>query len=222
MERRDNQAAGAGGSSEKAPPNVGIGGVMQGFHMQGFQATIRRIVQLTTDPQGAWNDIAEEEFSAQSIYRDYLLPTALLASVCLLLGVGLFSDGGWKSGVETAVFYFVAVLFIPFTALVLLGFLVPYFQGQAERRHMLAFAAFALLPVISTGLLGILPGVFVLSALRTLVTLVAAIFSVYLVWTGITPMLNVPADRRTDFFVAYLGSLAFSAAFVFVLVSALS
>ncbi len=183
---------------------------------------IKRVMQLASGPSTVWDEFSRETFTVEGLYRRYLVPVVVASSICILLGVSLFSGAGFSTGLEAFVFSIVGGLSGPFAALVILGFLVPYFGGVADRGHMLAFVTFSLLPVAITGILAILPPVFVLSALRTLATLVAALLSMYLVWTGIPPMLGVPFERRTDCFVAYVGAVAFAGAAVVVIVSLVS
>lgn len=50
-----------------------------------FKFIYKRTKELLLQPESIWPEVLEEEFTPKDIYRSYLIPVAVLASVCVFL-----------------------------------------------------------------------------------------------------------------------------------------
>lgn len=50
-----------------------------------FKSIYRRTKELLLKPESIWPTVLEEEYSPRDVYRNYLIPVAILSSLCVLL-----------------------------------------------------------------------------------------------------------------------------------------
>ena len=164
-----------------------------------FEKIKKRVMDLLKSPETEWKVIAEESGDIASLYVSYVMPLAAIPAVSLLLGllligapiIGRFSIGTALSG---AIGSFVSALIGQIVGAFVIEKLAPKFQSSGN-----TFQAFKLVAYASTPLW--VAGVIYLFLLLAPLMLVAALYAIYLFYTGLPVMMNTPRDQVVPFMV---------------------
>ncbi|WP_198969162.1 Yip1 family protein [Xylophilus sp. ASV27] len=164
---------------------------------------IQRIQNLLLQPRVAWRRIDEVSVSAGPLWRQLLLLAAIPA-VCSCIGMAAVGAGSagltvhlpWVAGLaQAAAIYLLLVLGVWLLALVM-AIVAPTFGGNADRLRAFSLAVHASSAVL-------LAGVFLLVPPMAPLMLVGALYSVYLVFTGL-PVLMRSAPQKTAPYTAVI------------------
>lgn len=156
---------------------------------------VQRVQDILLRPQATWPQIDAEAATPGSLYKGYLLILAAIPAVCgfiglAVLGMGLRLPMGWALG-NMVVSYLLSLLMVGLLALAAEA-LAPHFGGRKDR-----VAAFKLLAFASTA--AFVGGVFALLPMLAVLSLVASLYSVYLLYTGAPVLMKVPGDKAVAY-----------------------
>lgn len=176
----------------------------------GGSALVARAKAIILSPREEWPRIAAETQSSADIFVRYVLPLALIGPVAGFLGGQLFGYGSiinyrppLAAGLVTAIVTFVLMLVGIAVLTLIADLLAPKFGGIANRTNALKLAAYGSTAYFLAGIFGLIPylGVFGLLGL----------YSVYLYYTGASPLMKVPPDKAVAYTaVTMLCALLFS------------
>jgi len=164
---------------------------------------IQRIQNLLLQPRMAWRRIDEAPISAGALWRQLLLLAAIPA-VCSCIGMAAVGAGSagltvrlpWAAGLAQAVaIYLLLVLGVWLLALVM-AIVAPTFGGRSDRLRAFSLA-------VHSSSAALLAGVFLLVPALAPLMLVGALYSVYLVFTGL-PVLMRSAPQKTAPYTAVI------------------
>jgi hypothetical protein len=180
-----------------------------------------RVHRILADPAAEWASIADEfgdeTADVEYLFTSYVARLALIPAVFGLVGaclVGVVEPGG---GVVRALIFdglFGAILgyLLSCAAVMVLGLLVaalaPMFGGRRNFSGAFKLAAYSYTPVWLAGVFLLAPGLRFLGVL--------GFYGVYLLWTGLPPMMKVPPSSVPR----YTAAIAFSACVLTVAVAA--
>ena len=171
---------------------------------------LARIKGLLFTPESEWALIEAQGPTIFEIYRDYVLPLALIPPLAGFLGGYFFGFGGsphevshltFAGGLIRAGLQYVLSLPLLFLVAFVLSSLAPHFEGESDDGRALALTAYSYTPAWLASLFGLLPH------LRWLDIL--GLYGLYIFYHGLPRMLRCPkgnADILT--FVALLVSIA--------------
>lgn len=160
---------------------------------------IRRILFA---PKRTWPAIAAEPMSIAGLYLRYAMPLSAIPPLCKLLGWSLlYPDIRFGTGLAAALLSYLCELIGLYVAAAIALRLVPRFEGSASFMRVLKLLAYA----ATASWIG---GIFRLVPLLGVVSVLMSLYSAYLLYTGVTPMTGVPADRALGFTAALLGIIA--------------
>lgn len=152
-------------------------------------------------PKKEWEVIASEESTAASVFIGYLLPLVIIVAIANFIGYSIFGVNsplgkivGFGWGVRYAILTFANYIVGTFLAAYVISFLAPSFKGEKNYRKAFKLVVYSYTPILVAGLLYIIP------ALGTLV-LIAAIYSLYILYLGIGLMTGVPKEKQTTFLI---------------------
>ena len=171
-------------------------------------------IRLIFAPRNGWDPIAARSSSVASVLLGHTIPFAVIPALCWYIGVTRF---GWDVAGETMkltaasalpmciMFFFACVAGVLF-----LGAMVQWMSETYGDRTDLAtgvkLISFTATPFFVAGLLGLYPILW----LDVLMGTAVACYCVFLLYTGVAPMMRVAAER---------GFLYASAVFAVALVS---
>lgn len=162
---------------------------------------MERALAVLFRPGDTWDTIAAEFTTTGGIYKSYVLPLAAVPAISLIVGSILWGQatlfGHIKIPVTTAVqtgatTYLLWLVGILLLALIVSG-LASTFDGTANRVQAVKVAAYAATPAFLAGAFALLPTG---GWLR-----LVSIYSLYLLYTGLAPVMKAPRDRAAGYAV---------------------
>jgi hypothetical protein len=163
--------------------------------------TLRRIVCLIFRPTSEWDLIAKETTTVDLLLRRYILPLALLTPIATIIGMNTF-DRDWdpvygylvpadRILMTGATTYFAIVGSILALAAIF-AVIAPMFGGTRDYLAALKVATYGSVPMLLAGATLLLP-IMVIVGLGTLA------HTLFLFWTGVRRVLNVPRGAQAEF-----------------------
>lgn len=156
-----------------------------------------RVVNILTKPSQEWQAIAAEPRDVAGLYRNYIVLLAAIPAICTALGQSIvgfsvpfvgYYRAPITSAVAGAVFTYVLGLVFLYVAAVIVAKLAPNFQSEPDVAQALKLVAYSSTPTWVAGVLYLIPNLGVLAIL-------AGLYSIYLVYLGMTPTLKTPKDK---------------------------
>jgi hypothetical protein len=163
-----------------------------------------RAKAILLTPKGEWPVIAAEPADAKGIYMGYVVPLAALPAIASFLklsiiGTGLMFLGTFRlpigMGLSSAITSYVLSLLSVFILALIINALAPSFGGTKDSVQALKTAAYSHTAAWIGGIGTIIPGV------GWLLALAGGIYSIYLLYAGLTHTMKAPAEKTTGYTV---------------------
>jgi hypothetical protein len=157
---------------------------------------IERAKAILLKPAETWPVIAAEPASVASIYREWLVILVAIPAVCKFIGLSVVGVGAFGYGyrmpivgglVSMVVGYVLGLVGVFLVALIV-DALAPTFGGTKNQVAALKVVAYGFTASYVAGVLGILPALGILA-------IVAAAYSVYVLWLGLPVLMNCPKEK---------------------------
>jgi Yip1 domain len=166
----------------------------------GTPPLIERAKAILLQPKETWPTIAGEAATPGDLITRYAIPLALIGPIAGFIGGQLFGINaifatykpGLMAGLSTAVFSFVSAILGLIVIALVVDFLAPKFEGQANRTQAFKLSAYSLTAGWVAGIFGLFPSLAWLGIL-------AGIYGIYLFFLGATPVMKVPEEKAGGF-----------------------
>lgn len=154
---------------------------------------------LLASPRTAWAMIAARETTSVRVLLQHTMPLALIPAVCWYFGV---TQQGWQVGDQImrltpesalpmcVMFYFACVSGVLFMAYMVRWMSTTY-ATEVTFAQATTLISYTATPFFAAGLIGLFP----LLWLDITVGIVVACFSIYLLFTGISPVMRLDAQH---------------------------
>ena len=161
---------------------------------------IQHIVGLFTDPMGQWEKIREQHKSAEGGSVAHIFLLAAIPAVSGFIGT---TQVGWRIGVgepiritgdsafAIAIIYYLALLVGIFSIGWVIHLLGKAYEVQKPLPLCIALAAYAATPLFLIGLMQVYPVLW----LNMLLGLPALAYTVYLLYSGLPVMMEIPPEK---------------------------
>ena len=167
-------------------------------------STLARAIAIITNPGDTWKAIAAEDTTTDAVFKGYVLPLALVGPLCGFVGGRVFGTGLYGTLASTsltgeligAVFAFVLSMICYVFLTQIASGMAPRFGGKVSNLAATQLVAYSATPVWLGGLFSLYPPLTRLGFL--------ALYSIYLVYRGVGPVLDVPQDKAMKFTVTYV------------------
>jgi len=169
-------------------------------------ALVDRVKKILLQPNDEWAVINSELTNAGTLYKTYIIPLAAIGPVCGAIGWSLFGislpfTGAVRLPVTTAltnaaIMYALALVGV-FLFAVIIDALAPSFGGQKNQVQALKVAAYA-----STA--SWVGGVFTLVPALSIIGLVCSLYSLYLLYAGLSPLMKSPRDKAVPYAIVII------------------
>ncbi len=170
---------------------------------------VARAKNIMLSPNSEWKAIAGEGGDSVSLYTGYIMPLAAIPPVCALIGFSLFLGRfGLGFGLVGAIVQYVLGLAGIYVVALIAQWLAPKFGGNGGLVPALKLVAYSHTPTW-------LGGIFFLLPFLGVVELLLALYGLYLLYAGVTPVMGIASDRA----VTFTAALILSVIVVFVLIS---
>lgn len=161
---------------------------------------VERVQAILLKPKATWPVIEGEPDDIASLYKNYLVYLAGVSSLAAFIGFSLIGTGMMGihfrvpilAGLANMVVGFVLTLVMIYVLALVANALAPSFGGQKDMGKAFKLVAYG----ATAGLLG---GVFNLLPALSMLGLLAALYSIYLLYTGVPVMMKVPEGKALGF-----------------------
>ena len=180
---------------------------------------VERIKNVLLAPSNEWPAIAAEPASTRSLYVGYVVPLAAIRPICSfiglsLVGVSLFG-GRYRvpigSGITHALISFVLTLVGVYVLALIIDALAPTFGGHNDPTQALKVSVYSATPAWLAGVLYLLPWL-------SLLGVIAAIYSLYLLYLGLPLVMKVPQEKA----LRYTAMVVIAAIVIFVVIGSVA
>jgi len=163
---------------------------------------IERAKRILLQPKEAWPAIASETTDAATLFTGYAMVLAAIPAVCGFVGMSLIGMGGFGitirvplvAGLVNMVVSYGLSLAGIFVLGLIIDALAPTFGGQKNPIQALKVAVYASTAALLSGVFSLLPSLAMLG-------LLAALYSIYLLYTGL-PVLMKSAPEKSAAYTA--------------------
>lgn len=174
-------------------------GGLEGVDNNRRRGLVDRAKAMILSPRDEWPRIATEPDTAQEVFAHYAVPLAAIGPIATLLGGQIFGYGvfgityrpGLISAISTAVISYALTLIGIFVLALIADFLAPKFGGTSNRANAIKLVAYGTTASWLAGIFGLIPSLAFFSLL--------GLYSLYLYYTGATPMMKVPLDKAPGY-----------------------
>lgn len=157
---------------------------------------IQRVQDILLKPKETWPAIAQEPASVASIYNNYVIYLAAIPAVAAFIGLSLVGVGGFGfgfrlpivSGLVNMVVGYVMALVMVFVLALIVDALAPTFNGTKNQVAALKLVAYSMTASMVGGIFSLLPALSILG-------LVASLYSIYLLYTGLPTLMRCPPEK---------------------------
>jgi hypothetical protein len=165
---------------------------------------INSVKRILVAPKTAWGVIEEENMPHVKLFVGYVLLLALIPAVAAFVGYGLVGYSvfdvrvhsiAW--GIRQAVSQFIVMSAGVYLAAFVINALAESFSAKKNINNAFALVAYAYTPMFIGGIFYVLPSLSWLSS-------VAGLYGLYLLYTGLQPMMKNPAEKTVGYFIVSL------------------
>ena len=161
-----------------------------------------RVINILSKPAQEWPVIASETTDVASLYKQYVVPLSAVPVVCSFLGMTIMAipfvgtiRTPIASLISSLVSGFIFSLLGTYIAAFIIDKLAPNFQSSGGIVPALKMVAFSSTAPWIAGVLHLVPALGALSML-------AALYGVYLFYLGLPFVMKTPADKVVPYMVA--------------------
>lgn len=180
---------------------------------------IERVKSILLKPKETWVTIESEPADVAGLYTQYLMILAIIPAVCGFIGMSLIGFGGFGftmrvpifSGLINMVVSYVLSLVGVFVLGLIIDALAPTFGGQKNSIQALKVAVYGSTAALLGGIFSLLPALAMLG-------LVAALYSIYLVYLGLPVLMRSNPEKS----IAYTAVVIVAGIVVGVIIGAVS
>ena len=161
---------------------------------------VQRVQDMLLKPKATWPVIEAEATDIPAIYTQYLVFLAAIPAVATFIGFSFFGISVLGatirvpilSGLVNLVVGFLLSLVMVYVLALIANALAPTFKGEKNLLN-----AFKLIAYGATA--GMVGGIFNLLPALSMLGLIAALYSIYLIYTGIPVLMKAPADKAVAY-----------------------
>jgi hypothetical protein len=178
---------------------------------------VDRVKGILLSPRTEWPVIDAEATTMADLYTGYILPLAAIGPVALIIGYSLVGVpapflGTYRvpvgSAISSALVSYVLTLVGTYVLALIIDAMAPTFNGQRSQIQALKVAAYSSTATWVAGIFLLIP------ALGPL-TIVLALYSLYLLYSGLPVLMKSPRDKA----VTYTVVIVLAAIVLFALIS---
>jgi len=169
---------------------------------------VTRAKNMILAPAAEWPVVAGESTSTAALYQGYIMPLAAIPALAALIGAVAFFHVGFGTALVLAVASYILSLIGVYVIAWIASTLASMFGATGHFESALKLVAYGSTAHWLGGIFHIIPALGILS-------LLADIYGIYLFYTGVTPVMNIPRERV----VGYLVALVVAVIVVFILIA---
>jgi hypothetical protein len=161
---------------------------------------VQRVKEILLTPKQAWPVIAGEATDCATLYKQYVMPLALIPAFAGFIGMSLIGVSAFGQSMRVPLVYglvnmvvsYALSLAMIYVLALLADALAPTFGGQKNLMSALKLVAYGSTAGMVGGIFSIIPGLSVLG-------LLALLYSIYLLFLGIPVMMKSPQEKALPY-----------------------
>ena len=166
---------------------------------------VERAKAITLNPAATWPVIEAEKHDAKSLFVPYLLILAAIPAICSFIGLSVVGVGGFgfnfrvpfASGLAMMITTYILSVIMTFGMGWLASALAPTFGGKSDLVQGLKLAVFGGTPMMLAGIFNILPAL-------SIVGLLVALYSLYVIYLGLPVLMKNPKEKTIVYMVVLI------------------
>ena len=170
---------------------------------------LNNVWKIFSEPREAWNSIREADLSLASLFIRVLMPLALISPIAGYIGTTKF---GWQIGtgepvrltsasaLQISIVYFGAILVAVYVISQLIHWMSQSYGEKLALNKSAALAVYTAVPLFFAGFFQLYPVLWI----NFLFGLPALAYAVYLLYSGVPIMMQIPTERGFLFATAVL------------------
>ena len=166
---------------------------------------VERAKAITINPSATWPVIEAEKHDAKSLFVPYLLILAAIPAICSFIGLSVVGMGGFgfnfrvplASGLAMMITTYILSVIMTFGMGWLASALAPTFGGKSDLVQGLKLAVFGGTPMMLAGIFNILPAL-------SIVGLLVAFYSLYVIYLGLPVLMKNPEEKTIGYMVVLI------------------
>lgn len=166
---------------------------------------VARAKAITLNPAATWPVIEAEKHDAKSLFVPYMLILAAIPAVASFIGLSLIGMGGFGfsfripigSGLAMMVTTYILSLVMTFGMGWLASALAPTFGGQSNLVQGLKLAVFGGTPMMLAGVFNLLPAL-------SIIGLLVALYSLYVMYLGLPVLMKNPKEKTVVYMLVLI------------------
>lgn len=166
---------------------------------------VERAKAITLNPAATWPVIEAEKHDAKSLFVPYLLILAAIPAVASFIGLSLVGMGGFgfsfrvpiASGLAMMITTYILSLVMTFGMGWLASALAPTFGGKNDLVQGLKLAVFGGTPMMLAGVFNVLPAL-------SIIGLLVALYSLYVMYLGLPVLMKNPKEKTIVYMVVLI------------------
>jgi hypothetical protein len=161
---------------------------------------VERAKKLLLSPSAEWQVIKGETHSVAGLYTQYVMILAAIPAVAAFIGWSVVGYSGMgttyripmAAGVANMVLSYILSLGSVYVMALVIDALAPNFGGEKNFMQALKVAAF--FPTAAW-----IGGVFYILPVLAIIALLGALYSLWLLYTGLAPLMSVPESKSMGY-----------------------
>lgn len=161
---------------------------------------IARVKEILLTPKTTWPVIEAEVTSVAALYTQYVMILAAIQAVAGFIGMSLFGIGAmgvsiripFLTGLIQMVLGYGLVLVMVYVMSLIADVLAPSFGGQKNAMNALKLVAYSGTAAMVGGIFAVIPALGIL-------TLIAGLYSLYLLYLGVPTLMKVPQEKALPY-----------------------
>ncbi|WP_374412193.1 Yip1 family protein [Hydrogenophaga sp.] len=161
---------------------------------------VERVQAILLKPKDTWPVIESETGDIPSIYKNYLVYLAAIPALATFIGLSLIGVGGFGfsfrvpilTGLVNLIVGYALSLAMVYVLALIADALAPTFGGQKNMLNAFKLVAYGATAGMVGGIFGLLPALSMLG-------LLAGLYSIYLLYTGIPVLMKAPQEKAAGY-----------------------
>jgi hypothetical protein len=154
---------------------------------------VTRAKNILLTPKTEWPFIAGETTPMASLFTGYVLPLAAIGPIATVVGQLLFGGGvSMAAIVVLAIATFVMAFVAVYVVALIASKVAPSFGGKDDMGQALKLVAYSYTASWVGAIFNLVPAI-------SLLGVIAAIYGLYILFTGTSPMLSVPKEKSVGY-----------------------
>jgi hypothetical protein len=166
---------------------------------------ISRVKNILLTPKTEWQTIEAENESHMKVFTTYVALLALIPAIATFIGKGLIGysvfgvrvGGSIGYGIGQAIVQYIIMVGGVYLTAFVINLLAENFNAKKDFDKSFSLVAFAYTPMFIGGIFNIIPAISILAGL-------IGLYSFYLLYIGLQPMMKQPEEKTVSYFVVSL------------------